>query len=78
MLWRIKRVNYQGSRIPKSGTENFWWICLSAAYTAAVNPIDIKTLLANISKTFFISNKPVFNNNLRDLPGNPPGCVILA
>ena len=33
--------------------------------------------LANSVSTFFINGFPVFNNEPRSLPGNPPGYTIL-
>ena len=36
----------------------------SAADAAAVNPGDIKTILANGLITFFINGNPVFNNGV--------------
>ena len=49
----------------------------STADAAAVNPKEIKTLLANGLITFFINGKPVFSNGPSNLPRNPPDCIIL-
>ena len=46
------------------------WITASVA--AAVNPNDIKTLLANSLSTFPIKGNPVFSNGSKSLPKNPP------
>ena len=55
------------------------FLCIPASTTdaAAVNPKGIKTFLANGSITFFISGNPVFSNEQRSLPRNPPYCIIL-
>ena len=37
----------------------------------------IKTILANGLVTSFIDGSPVFNNDPRSLPRNPPGYIIL-
>ena len=55
----------------------FFCIPASAADATAVNPKGIKTLLANGLITFFISGNPVFSNEPRSLPRNPPDCIIL-
>ena len=47
------------------------------ADVAAVNHNGIKTLLGNGLITFFINSSPVFNNEPRSLPRNPPDCIIL-
>ena len=57
--------------------EHFLCICASTADAAVVNPIAIKTLLANHLFTFLINGSPVFNNGPRSLPRNPPDCIIL-
>ena len=54
----------------------FLCIPVSAADAAAVNPKEIKTLLANGLITFFINGNPVFRNGPRSLPRNPPYCTI--
>ena len=51
--------------------------CQTQNFFAAVNPNDIKILLANGLSTFFIKGKPVFNNGPRSIPKNPPNCTIL-
>ena len=49
------------------------FLCIPAsAYAAAVNPKEIKTLLANVLIIFFINGNPVFNNGPSNLPKNPP------
>ena len=48
---------------------------MPAVDAAAVNPNDIKTLLANGS--FFIKDKPVFSNGPIYLPRNLPDCTVL-
>ena len=55
----------------------FLCIPASAADAAAVYPDGIKTLLVNGSITFFINGNPGFSNGPRNLPRNPPDCVIL-
>ena len=55
----------------------FLCIPASAADAAAINPIAIKTLLANSLTTFFISGNPVFSNGPRNLTRNPPHCIIV-
>ena len=50
----------------------FFCIPSSAADAAAVNLNRIKTLLANGLITFFINGNPVFDNESRSLPRNPP------
>ena len=46
----------------------------SATHAAAVNPNDIKTLLANGIITIFINVNPVFRNGAKILPKNPADC----
>ena len=57
-------------------------ICLcipaSAAADAAVNPNGIKTFLAHWFNYIFINGNPVFNIGTRNLPRNPPRCIILG
>ena len=55
----------------------FFWTAASVGDGAAVNPSDIKTLLANGSSTFFIKGKPDFSNGPKILPENYPTCTIL-
>ena len=43
-----------------------------AADTAAVNPKEIKTLLADGLIIFFIDGNSAFNNGPINLPKNPP------
>ena len=56
-----------------------FFLCIPASTVdaAALNPRGIKTLLANVSITFFISGNPVFSNGPNNLPRNPPDCIIL-
>ena len=49
---------------------------VSAAYSAAFNPNDIKTLLASGLSIFFIKSKPAFSTGPRSLPRKPPNCTI--
>ena len=56
----------------------FLKIATSVADVAAVNPNDIRTLLANGFNTFFIKYGPVFSNGPKSLPKNPPDCPILC
>ena len=51
-----------------------FFLCIpaSAADAAAVNPKEIKTLLANGLITFDIKGNPVFKNGPSNLPRNPP------
>ena len=55
------------------------YLCIpaSAADAVAVNPRGMKKLLANGLITFFINGNPVFSNEARSLPINPPDCIIL-
>ena len=46
-------------------------------YAAAVNPNEIKTLLAYGWITLFINDSPVFHNGPSSLPRNPRDCIIL-
>ena len=55
----------------------FLSIPASATDAAAVNPKEIKRLLANGLITFFIKGNPVFSKGPRSLLRNPPGCTIL-
>ena len=50
----------------------------SAADDAAVNPINLNTLLANGLSTFFIKGKTVFSNGTKRLSSNSPHCPILC
>ena len=49
-------------------SDYFFWIPVSAADAAAINPSGIKTLLANGLCTLFIKSKPTFVNILWSLP----------
>ena len=55
------------------------FLCIpgSAADAAAVNAKGIKKLLANGLIIFFIKGSPVFSNEPRSLPRNPPDSIIL-
>ena len=55
----------------------FLGIPVSDADTVAVNLSGTKTLLANRWSTFFINDKPVFNDGPRSLPKNQHYCTIL-
>ena len=55
----------------------FLYIPASAADAHAVNPKEVKTLLANGLITFFINVNTVFNNGPSNLPKNPPDWIIL-
>ena len=55
----------------------FLWIAAFVADAAAVNPIGIKTILANCLGTFSIKGNPFFNNGRKSLPKNPPDCTIV-
>ena len=55
----------------------FLWIGTFFA-AAAVNPNDIKTLLANGFSTLTVKGNPVFSNCPKILPKNPPHCAILC
>ena len=52
----------------------FFWIAVSVAVAATVNPNGIKTLL---TYSFFINGKPAFSNGSKTLPENPPNWPIL-
>ena len=49
----------------------------SAADVASVNPKGIKALLTNGLITFFVNGNPIFSNEPRNLPKNPPDSVVL-
>ena len=51
---------------------------MNIADAAAINPNDIKILLANVLSTFLIKGDPVFSNGLKCLPRNPHDCFILC
>ena len=53
------------------------WIAASVADAAAVNPNDIKTLLANVLITFPINGDPFYSNGPKS-PKNPRDCPILG
>ena len=54
------------------------FLCIPAsAAAAAVNPKDIKTLLANDLIRFFINGNLVFSNGPQSLTRNTPKCTIL-
>lgn len=57
------------------------WILFSVAAFVPdvyfVNSNGIRTMLANISSTFFIKGNLVSNDGLRSLPRNSPDCTIL-
>ena len=50
----------------------------TVADAAAVNPNDIKMLLANGLSTFSITGNPVFNNSPQSVLENPPDFPILC
>ena len=54
----------------------FLWMAASVAEAAAADPNAIKTVLANVSSTFFIKDKAFFSNGLNSLVKNPSGCPI--
>ena len=56
-----------------------FFLCIPAyaADPGAVNPNEIKTLLANDLITFFVYGSRVFNNGPRSLPRIHPDCIIL-
>ena len=56
----------------------FLWIAASVTNAAAINPNDIKMLLANSLSTFPIKDKLLSKNGLRSLPTNPAICTILG
>ena len=56
----------------------FLWIAASVAYAAAVNPNDIKTLLANGLSAVPIKDNPVVSNSPKILPNNHLDCPILC
>ena len=55
-------------------TKKIFGIAASVTDSATVNPIGIKTLLANGLSTFFVKGKSVFS---KSLPKNPTDCPIL-
>ena len=56
----------------------FLWKAATNTDAAAVNPNDIKMLLANGFITFCITGNPVFNNGPKSLPKKPPDFPILC
>ena len=50
---------------------------MNIADAAAINPNDIKTLLANVISIFLIKADPVFSNGPKCLPRNPHDYFIL-
>ena len=52
------------------------FLCIPAS-AIAVNPNEIKILLANVLIKSFINGNPVFNNGSRSLPRSHPDCIIL-
>ena len=56
----------------------FLSIAASVADATAINPNDIKTLLANGLSTFTIKGNPVFSNGPKILSKNSPDCTILS
>ena len=48
------------------------------AETAAVNPNGVETLLASGFSTSPIKGNPVFSNDSKALPKNPPDCHIIC
>ena len=54
----------------------FFWIAVSVADAAAVNPNGSKMLLTNGLRTFPIKGKPVFSNGQRSPLTNPPNCTF--
>ena len=53
------------------------WIAASVADAAAVNPNDIKTLLANVLITLPINGDRFYSNGPKS-PKNPRDCPILG
>ena len=51
---------------------------MNIADAAAINPNDIKTLLANVISIFLIKADPVFSNGPKCLPRNPHDYFILC
>ena len=60
-----------------TGSSGFLCIPASDSGADAVNPNEIKTLLANGLIKFFINGKSAFSNGPRSLPRNPSGYAIL-
>ena len=56
----------------------FWWIAVSVADAAAVNPNAIETLLANGLSIFPVKGNPVFSNGLKSPTRNTPDYPILC
>ena len=52
----------------------FFWVAVSVADAAAVNPNSIKTLLEHFS----LKTNKCFSNGRKSLPKNPPDCPILC
>ena len=56
----------------------FLWIAASVFDVAAVNPNDIKTLLANSFSSFPIKGDPAFSNGPKSIQKNLPDSSILC
>ena len=60
-----------------SDSKTFLCIPASAADAATVHSNGIKTILDNGLSTFFIKDKPIFNNGSKRLLRTLPNCTIL-
>ena len=58
--------------------KKFFWITVSLANAAAVNPYGIKTHLASGLSKFFIKGQPVLSNGSKCLSKIPPDYPILC
>ena len=59
-----------------SDPKTFFLIAACVADAAAVNLNGMITILVNALSTFFINSKPVFRNGPKNVPKNPPDCLI--
>ena len=70
-------ITYNQHLILWSDHKIFSCVPASAGEADAINPYGIKTLLANGLMTLFINGEPVFSNEPKSPPKNPPNCIML-
>ena len=58
--------------------KTFLWVDASVTDAAAVNPDDIKMILANGLSAFPVKDNPAFSDSSKSLPKNPYDCHILC
>ena len=77
IVGKVKSEEREGNIHGRPDRNIFLWKAASVDDASAVNPNDIKMLLANALKTLFIKGNPVFSNDPKSLPKNPD-CPILC